>query len=81
MMARGAAGATTDPQGASPANMSWVSGSSFGQVRGYSTAVPADTPMSATLAVAGGSQPHNNMQPYLTLNFCIAMQGIYPPRP
>jgi microcystin-dependent protein len=32
------------------------------------------------LTSAGGSQPHNNMQPYLTLNFCIAMQGIYPPR-
>ena len=32
------------------------------------------------LATAGGSQPHNNMQPYLTLNFCIALQGIFPPR-
>jgi|SRR5579885_2887545 len=32
------------------------------------------------LAVAGGSQPHNNMMPFLTLNFCIALQGIYPPR-
>lgn len=29
---------------------------------------------------AGGDQPHNNMQPYLTLNFCIALQGVYPPR-
>ncbi len=29
---------------------------------------------------AGGSQPHNNLQPYLTLNFCIALQGVYPPR-
>jgi len=28
----------------------------------------------------GGSQPHNNMAPYLALNFCIAMQGIYPTR-
>ena len=26
----------------------------------------------------GGSQPHNNMQPYLVLNFCIALQGIFP---
>jgi microcystin-dependent protein len=32
------------------------------------------------LASAGGSQPHNNLQPYLTLNFCIALQGIYPSR-
>lgn len=29
---------------------------------------------------SGGSQPHNNMQPYLTLYFCIALQGEYPPR-
>jgi microcystin-dependent protein len=34
-----------------------------------------------TLSVSGGSQPHNNMQPYLTLNFCIALQGIFPQRP
>ncbi len=32
------------------------------------------------LAAVGGNQPHNNMQPYLTLNFCIALQGVYPPR-
>ena len=30
--------------------------------------------------VAGGSLPHNNMQPYLVLNFIIALQGVYPPR-
>ncbi|KAA1417774.1 phage tail protein [Nocardioides humilatus] len=33
-----------------------------------------------TLTLAGGSLPHNNMQPYLTLNFCIALQGIFPQR-
>jgi microcystin-dependent protein len=33
-----------------------------------------------TLAPAGGDQPHNNLQPYLCLNFCIALQGVYPPR-
>jgi microcystin-dependent protein len=32
------------------------------------------------VAPAGGDQPHNNMQPYLTLNFCIALQGVFPPR-
>jgi microcystin-dependent protein len=32
------------------------------------------------LGPAGGGLPHNNMQPYLTLNFCIAMQGVFPPR-
>jgi microcystin-dependent protein len=33
-----------------------------------------------TLSPTGGSQPHNNMQPYLVLNFCIALQGVFPPR-
>jgi microcystin-dependent protein len=28
----------------------------------------------------GGSQPHNNMMPFLVLNFCIALQGVFPPR-
>ena len=32
------------------------------------------------LSIAGGSLPHNNMSPYLTLNFCIALQGVFPPR-
>lgn len=31
-----------------------------------------------TVTNIGGSQPHNNMQPFLTLNFCIALQGIFP---
>jgi microcystin-dependent protein len=34
----------------------------------------------SAIAPAGGDQPHNNLQPYLTLNFCIALQGVYPPR-
>jgi len=32
------------------------------------------------LTPAGGDQPHNNMQPYLTFYFCIALQGVFPPR-
>jgi len=32
------------------------------------------------LAPAGGDQPHSNLMPYLTMNFCIALQGIFPPR-
>jgi microcystin-dependent protein len=31
-------------------------------------------------SIVGSSLPHNNMPPYLTLNFCIALQGVYPPR-
>jgi len=33
-----------------------------------------------TLTPAGGNQPHNNMMPYLTLYFNIALQGVFPPR-
>ena len=42
---------------------------------------PALTPASLqTIAPAGGNQPHNNLQPYLTLYFNIALQGVFPPR-
>ena len=33
------------------------------------------------VAPAGSSEPHNNMQPYLTLTYCIALQGVFPQRP
>lgn len=32
------------------------------------------------LAPSGGGQPHNNLMPYLTFYFCIALQGVFPPR-
>lgn len=41
----------------------------------------ADTTMSPSMVgSAGGSQPHNNMQPYQCVNFIIALEGIYPSR-
>jgi microcystin-dependent protein len=33
-----------------------------------------------TISTAGATQPHENMQPYLTVGFCIALQGIFPSR-
>jgi microcystin-dependent protein len=33
------------------------------------------------LVAAGGNQPHNNMQPYLVLNYCIALAGVFPAQP
>jgi microcystin-dependent protein len=50
------------------------------QARMYSTAAPQTQLHFATIATAGGSQPHNNRMPYLTLSYCIAMQGVFPPR-
>lgn len=39
----------------------------------------ADTTMdSSAISVAGGSQPHENMQPFLAMRWCIALEGIYP---
>ena len=47
----------------------------------YSVNNPQPVAMSATaLQPAGGGGPHNNLMPYLTLNFCIALQGVFPPR-
>ena len=46
----------------------------------YSDATPNVLMNGYALSVTGGDLPHNNMQPYLTLNFCIALQGVYPPR-
>lgn len=43
-----------------------------------SSMVPLDPSSSSA---EGGSQPHNNMQPYLTMNFIIALVGLYPSRP
>jgi microcystin-dependent protein len=41
----------------------------------------SNTTMALTaLNIAGGSLPHNNMMPSLTVNFCIALQGVFPPR-
>lgn len=34
----------------------------------------------AAIGNTGGSQPHSNMQPYLVVNYCIAVQGIFPSR-
>jgi len=47
----------------------------------YAVPGPVVQMAAQALPAAGGSYPHNNMQPYLTLNFCIALQGVFPPRP
>jgi len=46
----------------------------------YSTNAPTTILSPLGVSVTGSSAPHNNMMPYLTLNFCIALQGIFPPR-
>ena len=71
-------GATQDPalaKAVSP-NASWALSQGGGI---YQTTSNAQLDVQA-LAPAGGGLPHNNMQPYLTLNFCIALQGVFPAR-
>lgn len=46
----------------------------------YSAATPNQQMSPSALGPAGGSQPHNNIMPYLALNFCIATQGTFPLR-
>jgi len=61
------------------------SGNSLARASGATPYIPpAGAPLVSmafqSLTPAGGDQPHNNMQPYLTLNFNIALQGVFPPR-
>ena len=41
---------------------------------------PAGIAATITASVAGGGTAHSNMQPFITLNYCIALQGIFPSR-
>jgi microcystin-dependent protein len=69
-----------------PAGLLEAEGQSAGRGGTINLALYSATGAAATLApaaltpAAGGNQPHNNIQPYLALNFCIALQGIFPSR-
>ncbi len=66
---------------ATPGNNTWAPPGAGRGLAIYDPAAGSGPAMnSAALAPAGGSQPHNNMPPYLTLNFIIALQGVFPPR-
>lgn len=69
------AGSSNPPNAASPSGAFWptASGGAFSP-----TATTTLAP--GAIAAAGGGQPHDNMSPYLVLNFCIALQGIFPTR-
>ena len=76
-----AMGAASSDQ-SSPAGNVWGSG----QKGGTSVYVPstpsANSPMNPQLlTVTGGGGPHNNVPPFMVVNFCIALQGIFPQRP
>ncbi len=51
-------------------------------VGNYMTTGNPTTMMSPfAIGLTGGNLPHDNMQPYLALNYCIALQGVFPARP
>lgn len=69
-----AQGGTDKPSGG------YWAGDGSGNTAAYAPASDG-TPLAASaLAPAGGGQPHENMQPFLALNFIIALSGIYPSR-
>jgi microcystin-dependent protein len=69
-------GSTAEANQKNVAGNIWAASSS----NPFAQAAPDATMNAASLGTAGGSQPHPNMQPYLTMNYCIAIQGIYPSR-
>lgn len=74
--------AASQADGGDPAPTAELVATGVGGILMYApTASPPATLSDRALTPAGGDQPHNNLMPYLTLNFCIAMQGIFPPRP
>jgi microcystin-dependent protein len=69
------------PNGNMLAEGAYSNQTSSGNLAYYTAATTPQVQMNALMvAPAGNSFPHNNMMPYLTLNFCIALQGVYPPR-
>ncbi len=61
-----------------------ASGAAFaedGATRGAKLYDNAQNTTMGGFGLSGGTLPHNNMPPYLTLNFVIALQGVYPSRP
>ncbi len=60
------------PPGNTPNILAAVTGAQYGAATGLTTLDPG------TVTNIGGSQAHLNMQPFLTLSFCIALQGIFP---
>jgi microcystin-dependent protein len=70
------------PQASSPSHSGATLGSKPGVTNIYSAATSPIAQFSpAAVVIVGGNQPHNNLMPYLTLNFCIALQGVFPSRP
>jgi microcystin-dependent protein len=79
--AQTATGSTSDPNGNTLSEGQWNDNQGHsGAVQYYSATAPNVNMGPNATGFTGSNQPHNNMMPYLTLNFCIALQGVFPPR-
>ena len=65
-------------QGTAPNNQQVLAGSTEATVKPYGTDAPLTTLNAQSLNSQGGSQPHENRQPYLAINFIISLFGIFP---
>jgi microcystin-dependent protein len=72
--------AASNQPGEDPTPASRVLGRSTGASLYQTTASPTVQLAPGALGQTGASLPHNNLMPYLTLSFCIALQGVFPPR-
>jgi len=61
-------------------NGHFLAGESQNKTSFYSLTSDGSSLNPQSIGLAGGNQPHQNMQPYLVINFCIAMEGIFPSR-
>lgn len=80
LMAAASDATLADPSNAALARGNYAAGTAKGAVAMYQTASPNAVLAPDALAPAGASQPHNNLMPYCVLNYCIALQGVFPPR-
>ncbi len=68
-------GTSSNASAASPAGNLWAANPGGGYASSSNTSLNG-----ASVTNTGGGQPHPNQSPYLVLNFCIALQGIFPSR-
>lgn len=77
------AGAVNSPgvsQHATNSLLAQSRGNSTVDQRGYTSATATTTLNPGSISNTGNNLPHSNMQPYLVMNYCVALQGIFPSR-
>ena len=63
-----------------PANGHYLATANPNTSFGYATSTTPTALNATATSQIGGTEPHNNIQPYLVLNYCICTQGVFPSR-